>query len=105
MATIDTPTSAEPPSDGPVVASQGGPLVPQMAPHADLEATVADAVAAGMAWSNEAGKILNSPQGFGLDGYCRSPLTGAAATGRRHDVPPPGPVGCTRRRTRSRPAR
>ena len=79
MATIDTPTSAEPPTDGPVVAAPAPEVnianqdasnpMPRPAPLEDLAGTVAGATSAGNAWSNEAGKILNSPQGFGLDGY------------------------------------
>ena len=79
MATIDTPTSVEPPTDGPVVAApapevnianqDGGMAMPRPAPLEDLSGTVAGATSAGIAWSNEAGTILNSPQGFGLDGY------------------------------------
>ena len=79
MATMDTPTSVQPPTDGPVVAAPAPSVnianqdssnpMPQAADLLDLSAVTADAVAAGQAWAASAGQILDSPQGFGLDGY------------------------------------
>lgn len=82
MATIDTPTSAEPPTDGPVVAApapevnianqDGGEPMPRLAPLEDLSGIAADAVSAGEAWAAGAAQWADSPQGAGLDGWTLS---------------------------------
>ena len=79
MATMDAPTSVEPPTDGPVVAAPAPEInianqdssnpMPQAADLPDLSGTFASATMAGQAWCNDAGEILDSPAGFGLDGY------------------------------------